>query len=95
MVEERCDLLRERSFSELKRLKDTPVEYLTIGARKGKISIIVDDATLPNGGMRIVVQGFLKKRFLPMGWNVALDGFHKYPDETTAPLTREELWEFD
>ena len=30
-----------------------------------------------------------------MVYNVLLDGFYKYPDETTAPLTREDMWDFD
>jgi hypothetical protein len=37
----------------------------------------------------------MKKRFLPMVWDVALDGFYKYPDETMAPMTREDMWAYD
>ena len=95
IVNERGDVLRRLTYEQLKRFEDKPVEYVTVEERRGKIAIFVEQGKLPSGGIRVVVQGFLPKRFLPMVWNVALDGFYKYRDETTAPLTREDMWEFD
>jgi hypothetical protein len=48
---------------------------------------------LPSGGIRVVVQGFMKAKLL--GQNVALDGFYKYPDRTVAPMPKEDFYEFD
>ncbi|HEY4933505.1 MAG TPA: hypothetical protein VII23_18225 [Terriglobales bacterium] len=95
LVHERGDLLRRLTFEQLIQPEVRKVEYVAVESRRGRITTIVDQGTLPSGGIRVVVQGFLKKRFLPTAWNVALDGFYKYPDETTAPLTREDMWEFD
>ena len=68
------------------------MELITVENRKAKISIIVNP--LPSGGILVVVQGIMKKRFLPMAWGVAVDGFYKYPDETMAPMTREDMWDY-
>lgn len=92
IVNERGDGLRKLPFQQLKQLVE-PAELITVGNRKGKASIIVNQ--LPSGGILVVVQGFLKQRFLPMVWSVALDGFYKYPDETMAPMTREDMYSFD
>jgi len=95
MISERGDLLRRLTYEQLEQLEDKPVEYIIVESRRGRIARIVQRGMLPSGGIRVVIQGFLKKRFLPMIWNVSLDGFYKYPDETAAPLTREDMWEFD
>lgn len=92
IVNERGDSLRKLPFQHLKQLVE-PTKLITVGNRKGKVSIIVNE--LPSGGILVVVQGFLKQRFLPMVWSVALDGFYKYPDETMAPMTREDIWAYD
>jgi hypothetical protein len=92
MVNERGDGLRELHFNVLKQLAQ-PTEFVAVGNRRGKVSIIINH--LPSGGILVVVQGFLKHRFLPMVWSVALDGFYKYPDETMAPMTREDMYSFD
>ncbi len=92
MVEERGNNLRQLSFEDLKRLADEPIEHLTVDSRPATIGIIVQ--SLPSGGIRVVVQGFMKARFIG-GSHVALDGFYKYPDETVAPMPTEEFYEFD
>ncbi len=92
LVNERGDGLRKLAFEQLRR-SDEPTERFVVGKRKAKLSIIVDP--LPSGGILVVVQGFLRKRFLPMVWDVALDGFYKYPDETMSPMTREDMWAYD
>jgi hypothetical protein len=48
---------------------------------------------LPSGGVRVVVQGFMKNKLF--GQSVALDGFYKYPDETVAPMPDVAFYEFD
>ena len=83
------------SFSEIRQLKDTPVETVTVGGRRGQIATIVDTETLPSGGMRVVVQGFLRKRLVSMISDVSIDGFYKYQDEKIAPLPEEDMMEFD
>jgi hypothetical protein len=92
MVEERGARLRELPFAKIKELANEPVENVVVGPRKGTIGTIV--LALPSGGIQVVVQGFLKHRFMP-GKSVAMNGFYKYPDETIAPMTSEEFWDFD
>jgi len=50
--------------------------------------------SLPSGGVQVVVQGFFEHHFLP-GASVAWDGFCKYLDETMAPMSQPDLWDFD
>ncbi len=94
LVADRADQLRVLTYQQLLEAEES-VDYVTVGLRRGRISTILNRGTLPSQGIRVVIQGFLKKRFFPMIWSVALNGFYKYPDETTAPLTREDIWEFD
>ena len=92
MVQERCAHLRQLSLAEIKQLANHPVETVVVKSRKGTIGIIL--LPMPSNGVQVVVQGFLEHRFMP-GKSLALDGFYKYPDETTAPVTTEEFWDFD
>jgi len=91
IVEQRGQQLRERSFAELKELAAQPAERITVESRPASVGIIA--RPLPSGGLQIVVQGFLEHRLFP-GKSVAVDGFYKYPDETTAPMSPEDFWEF-
>ncbi len=91
IVNARGEQLRKLPFEELKRLGDTPIEHLVVESRPSTLGIIVEP--LASGGIRVVVQGFMKAKFL--GQNVALDGFYKYPDESTAPMQDSEFYEFD
>ena len=91
IVNERGARLRKFSFEELMRVGETPIEHLSVESRPATIGIIVQP--LPTGGIRVVVQGFMKAKLL--GKNVALDGFYKYPDETVAPMPPEDFYEFD
>jgi hypothetical protein len=92
MVEERGSQLRKLSFAELKEFESRPTEHVVIESRKGTIDYIV--LPMPSGRIQVVVQGFLKGRFMP--WkSVALDGFYKYPDETVSEMKTEEFWDFD
>lgn len=83
--------MRELSYEELARLGLAPIEHLSVESRPATIGIIVQ--SLPTGGIRVVVQGFMKAKLL--GLNVALDGFYKYPDGTVAPMPEEDFYEFD
>jgi hypothetical protein len=90
LVEERGEYLRRLPFERLKQFATKPVEHITVESRPATISIIV--LTLPSGGLQIVVQGSLKHRYMP-GESLALDGFCKYPDETLAPMEKDEFWD--
>ena len=90
MVNERGNQLRLLPFAQLARLSE-PTEHLTVDLRPAKISVIVQPQ--PSGGVRVVVQGFVRTRLI--GWHVALHGFYKYPDETIAEMADEEFYDFD
>ena len=91
IVSERGERLRRVPFEELKRLGNSPIEHLTVESRPATIGIVVQP--LPDGGIRLVVQGFMKAKLL--GQIVALDGFYKYADETVTPMPAEEFYQFD
>ena len=93
LVEQRGAHLRHLRFTELQRLTDEPVEYLEVQGRRGRIGLIV--LQKPSGRIQVVVQGFLKHRFVPLIWDVALDGFYKNSDETVEAMEREEFYDFD
>ena len=92
IVDERGERLRKLGFEELKHLNAPPSEHLTVESRPATISIIVQPRS--EGALRVVVQGFMKARFLS-GKHVALDGFYKYPDESVGSMPDEEFYEFD
>lgn len=83
--------LRELPFEKLQRLAEAPIEHLSVESNPATIGIIVQ--SLPDGGIRVVVQGFMQAKLL--GKNVALDGFYKYPDGTVTPMSEEDFYEFD
>lgn len=91
IVNERGQQLRKLPFEQLKRLGETPIEHLAVESCPATIGIIVQP--LPSGGIRVVVQGFMRAKLL--GQNVALDGFYKYSDETVAPMPDGEFYQFD
>jgi hypothetical protein len=91
IVNERGERLRRLPFVELVGLRETPIEHLTVESRPATIGIIVEP--LPSGGIRVVVQGFMKAKLF--GQNVAVDGFYKYSDETIAPMPNEDFYEFE
>jgi hypothetical protein len=93
IVSERGQYLRKLPFEELKRLGGSPAEHLIVESRPSAIGIIVRSA--PSGGIKVVVQGFMNARVVPLLKHVALDGFYKYPDETITPMPDEEFSEFD
>jgi hypothetical protein len=92
IVEERGEQLRKLTQEELMKLSATPTEQLTVESRPATIGIIVQP--IPDGSLRVVIQGFMKARFLP-GKHVALDGFYKHPNGTISAMPNEEFYEFD
>lgn len=92
VVDERGERLRGLSLEGLKELANQPAEHMTIGSHQATISVIVQP--LPDGSARVVVQGFMKARFLP-GNHVALYGFYKHPDGTVTRMSRDELYDYD
>ena len=93
IVNERGERLQRLGLQELKQFAVAPIEHLTVESRPATIGIIVQP--LPSGGIRVVVQGFMKARFIPYCKHVALDGFYKYSDETVAPMPESEFYQFD
>ena len=91
IVCERGERLRKLAFADLQQLTDEPVEHITVESRATKIATIVQ--MVPNDGLRVVIQGFMKARFIP-GEHVALDGFYKYADGTMSAMPNEEFYEF-
>ena len=91
IVDERGKRLRQLTFEGLRQLTQ-PIEHITVESRPATISIIVQPK--PDGSLRVVVQGFMKARFVP-GKHVALDGFYKHPDETVTPMPANEFHQFD
>jgi hypothetical protein len=97
IVNERGERLRQLTFDDLEQLirplEKGAVEQLTVESRPAKIGIIVQPR--PDGRLRVVVQGFMDARFVPLVKHVALDGFYKNPDETVDPMSDDEFCEFD
>jgi len=92
IVDERGERLRKLAQEELKKLAAEPSEQLIVESRPATIGIIVQSQ--PDGTLRVVIQGFMKARFIP-GKHVALDGFYKHPDGTVSTMPNEEFYEFD
>ena len=92
IVDERGERLRKLTQEELKKLAGEPSEQLIVESRPATIGIIVQSQ--PDGTLRVVIQGFMKARFIP-GKHVALDGFYKHPDGTVSTMPNEEFYEFD
>jgi hypothetical protein len=90
VVESRCEELKRRPYDDLRQLS-VPTDQLEIEGRPTTIHIIVEPRS--NDAVMVVVQGFMKARLL--GHNVAVEGFYKYPDETTADLSTEDYYRYD
>jgi hypothetical protein len=92
IVNERGERLRKLSQEELKKLAAEPSEQLMVESRSATIGVIAQSK--PDGTLRVVVQGFMKARFIP-GKHVALDGFYKHQDGSVTTMPNEEFYEFD
>ena len=92
IVNERGEQLRKMTQEELRRLAAEPCEQVIVESRPATIGIIVQPKS--NGTLRVVIQGFMKARFIP-GKHVALDGFYKHSDGSVTRMPDEEFYEFD
>ena len=93
MVLDRARQLRALPFSRLTEVSSEPAEEVTLGARRGAFSVIVE--TCEDGRLKVIVQGFLKSSWLP-GWSaVALDGFYKSPDGSITEMSGSEFHGYD
>ncbi len=92
IVDERGENLRTLSHDKLIAISKQPIESLKIGPRSATIGVIAQ--TMPDGSLRVVVQGFMTHRIFP-GKSVALDGFYKMPDGSVKPMLDKEFYEFD
>ena len=92
IVNERGQNLRKLPFDQLKTISQ--MERVMIDKREATISVSAEP--LASGGVLIVVQGFMKSRwFGGLLSAFGLDGFYKYPDETMAMMTREDIFKYD
>lgn len=92
VVNERGEQLRRLSQEELRKFASEPVKQFTFDSRPATIGVIVQEK--PRQAIRVVIQGFMKARYIP-GKHVALDGFYKHVDGTVTPIPDEEWREFD
>lgn len=92
IVNERGQRLRKLTQEELKKLATEPAEHLIVESRPATIGIIAQPKS--DGILRVVIQGFMKARFIP-GKHVALDGFYKHVDGTVSTMPNKEFYEFD
>ena len=95
-VEARGAAMRQLSREELVRAGNQPIEHLLVQGRPATIGIIVQNRA--DGSLLVVVQGFMPCRLfglLPFGSSVALDGFYKYSDGSTDPMSYEDERRFD
>ena len=92
IVDERGQQLRKMGWEELMKLASEPPERSFVESRPATIGIIAQ--TRSDGSLRVVIQGFMKARFIP-GKHVALDGFYKHADGSVSAMPDEEFYEFD
>jgi hypothetical protein len=83
LVSQRTKELEQLAFDDLKRMGNRPTEQLAVGRRAATIDIIVQ--YVEDGSLRIVVQGFMRSRLLPLK-DVALGGFYKFPNGHIRPM---------
>jgi hypothetical protein len=92
LVESRAQALHDSSFDELQSLESTPPESLIVESRPAEIYTIIE--AMPCGRLRVVLQGSMKPRFLPLGRHMAVAGFYKTPDGAVEPLPDSEYHDF-
>lgn len=94
LVEERGRALRALPYDSLVRLADDPTTDVSVGGRKGQLSVIVEE--YDGARLKVVVQGFINVfEWLPRVKGVALHGFYKHRDGTTTELRNEEFYGYD
>jgi hypothetical protein len=85
--------LKELSFLELASWPDYPARApfdLAVPPELNLYNFTLMKDTLPDGEIRIAIQRY-RYRFLGVGEMVG-DGFVIFPNGTTRPLSREDVW---
>lgn len=93
IVEDRGWALRALPWGRLREMNDVRPEIVTVGKRKGTVSVIVEPGQ--EGSLKVVVQGFLDSCWFPRLQTVALDGFYKHPDDSVTEMRDSEFWDYD
>jgi len=93
MVTERGRRLRTLTYQQLAAMESEPDEMVAVGDRKGTISLMVERDGAEQ--LKVVVQGFLRSRWVAAIKDVALDGFHKHRDGVITGMTDAEFREYD
>ena len=93
LVDERGRELRAKSRAELLDMECADAEIVEINGRHGTIALIVEQER--EGGLRVVLQGFLQGKWFKRFKSVDLDGFRMDSSGNISPLRDEEFYEFD
>jgi hypothetical protein len=92
IVNQRGQRLRQLPYDVLAQMAGEPLEHVTVESRPATIGLIVQRE--PPDKLRVVLQGFLKSRWLG-GHHVALDGFYKARDGSVLPMPEREFHDYD
>ncbi len=93
LVKARGDVLRTKSRDELIAAGRQPTETWDVEGRPVTVAVIVEPKD--DGSLRVVVQGFMRSKWLSGVSSVALDGFYQRPAGAIEPMPDEEFYEFD
>ena len=90
LVRRRANEIKVLTWQQIVELPKDQTEDVMVGKHRGAISIIVECET---ERLRVVIQGFLKHRFLP-GSSIAMEGFVKERNDNVIPMTDDELVDY-
>lgn len=93
MVKARGDVLRTKSRDDLIAAGRQSTETWYVEGRPATVDVIVEPKD--DGSLRVVVQGFMRSKWLSAFSSVALDGFYQRPAGAIEPMSDEEFHEFD
>jgi hypothetical protein len=85
--------LRSLSYDTLLKLVDTPTEQVELSGRRGTIDLIIEPCS--GERLRVVIQGFLHARLIPLVKSVELDGFYKHQNGTVSLMEHKEFYDYD
>jgi len=86
-------VLRTKSRDELIAAGRLPTETWEVEGRSASVTVIVEPKN--DGSLRVVVQGFMRSKWLSALSSVALDGFYRRPTDAIEPMPDKEFYEFD
>jgi hypothetical protein len=93
MVNTHGAVLRTKSRDELIAAGLRPSETWDVAGRPATVTVIVEPKD--DGSLRVVVQGFMRSKWLSSLRSVALDGFYHRPSGAIEPMPDGEFYEFD